>query len=193
MSPVGHAMVGFSAGILCLPEGISPRSKTLFLGTFTLLAGVPDLPLPGWGHSQYLVSHSLIVNLGLIGMLAGLLRWQAQGTWICSPKVLMGGAATWLSHMFLDSFYRHGRGIAILWPVSSARLVLPMPWFTNLDVSPRLLTAHNVRTCLVEFAFYLPFLVFALCVRYPRFFKRPSDAVRANTVIAHGTTESWEA
>jgi hypothetical protein len=76
------------------------------------------------------VSHSLFVNLALMVGVFGLLIifrvWRGQpGRW----WVLAGGAAAWLSHLVLDSFYSHGRGIRIFWPLSDAALSLPIPWF----------------------------------------------------------------
>jgi membrane-bound metal-dependent hydrolase YbcI (DUF457 family) len=97
---------------------------------FTLVATAPDFPLPFWGHYSYRVSHSLFVNLAVVAAVVGLLiaprarRSEASWRW-----VVAGGAAAWLSHLLLDSFYSHGHGIRIFWPLSDAALNLPLPWF----------------------------------------------------------------
>jgi membrane-bound metal-dependent hydrolase YbcI (DUF457 family) len=97
---------------------------------FTLVATAPDLPFPFWGHYSYRVSHSLFVNLAVVAAVVGLLivprarRSEAAWRW-----VVAGGAAAWLSHLLLDSFYSHGHGIRIFWPLSDAALNLPLPWF----------------------------------------------------------------
>ena len=74
---------------------------------------------------------------------------------------MIGGSFAWLSHLLLDSFYNHGKGIAIYWPFSNARLALPIPWF---DVGAGSL-AHLLQVFLIEFISYIPFLLLALLIR----------------------------
>jgi len=158
---VGHSLLGFSLGALAIPRGWARRPKLLAFGVFGLLAGGPDLPAPFWGHSQYLVSHSLFVNLGLIAAVMGL-AWAlprlraALGGW----PLVCAGAAAWSSHLLLDSFYSHGKGVRIFWPLSLDALNLPMPWFDvlHIGVPPHV----ALRIFAVEFAFYGTLL--ALCL-----------------------------
>ena len=35
---------------------------------FVALANLPDWPLPNWGHDRHDISHSIFVNVGLIGL-----------------------------------------------------------------------------------------------------------------------------
>jgi hypothetical protein len=153
MTIVGHSLLGLSLGTLSIPHGWSRRPKLLAFGVLGLLAGGPDLPAPFWGHSQYLISHSIFVNLGLIAGVAALaaafprLR-AALGGW----PLVCAGAAAWLSHPLLDSFYSHGRGVRMFWPLSRDVLNLPMPWFDVLQVG---IAPHAaLRIFAVEFAFY---------------------------------------
>ena len=153
MTMVGHSLLGLSLGSLAIPRGWSRRSKLLAFGVFVLLAGLPDLPTPFWGHSRYLISHSIFVNLGLIAGVAALVAAfprlrTALGGW----PVVCAGAAAWLSHLLLDSFYSHGKGVRIFWPLSGDALNLSMPWFDVLQpgVPPRV----ALRIFAVEFAFY---------------------------------------
>jgi membrane-bound metal-dependent hydrolase YbcI (DUF457 family) len=71
---------------------------------------------------------------------------------------------TWLSHLLLDSFYNHGYGVAIFWPFSTARLALPMPWF-SVVTEPMYFAAEGFREYLAEFVFYSLFLVTALITK----------------------------
>ena len=153
MTAVGHSLLGLSLGALAIPHGWSRRPKLLAFGVFGLLAGGPDLPAPFWGHSQYLVSHSLFVTLGLIAGVAALAAASprlraALGGW----PLVCAGAAAWSSHLLLDSFYSHGKGVRIFWPLSLDALNLPMPWFDVLQVGipPQVV----LRIFAVEFAFY---------------------------------------
>ncbi|MEM7348849.1 MAG: metal-dependent hydrolase [Chloroflexota bacterium] len=152
MTTVGHALTGIAIGILCLPPNRSKRWKWRYFAGLVVLADVPDLPLPYWGHSRYSVSHSLFVNLGI--MLLVLL-----GVWLLplapsikQARVLFAGSAAWLSHFLLDSFYNHGDGVAIYWPISSGHLTLPIPWFSVLPKPP--LTLQHLQIVGIEFLVY---------------------------------------
>jgi membrane-bound metal-dependent hydrolase YbcI (DUF457 family) len=66
--------------------------------------------------------------------------------------LVWAGTAAWLSHLLLDSFYSHGKGVRIFWPLSLDALNLPMPWFDVLQVG---IPPHvALRIFAVEFAFY---------------------------------------
>jgi membrane-bound metal-dependent hydrolase YbcI (DUF457 family) len=150
-----------------MPRYKSRLASSAFLCAFIAIANLPDWPLPGWGHSNYKISHSVFVNFALIVVIASLLMLFKKATrTIASWPVIIGGAAAWLSHLLLDSFYNHGLGIAIFWPFSPARLALPMPWFrTWSSVSPPL-NADTFYICLVEALFYGPILLLAVVWRY---------------------------
>jgi membrane-bound metal-dependent hydrolase YbcI (DUF457 family) len=128
MTAVGHCLTGLSFASLVVPRDWA-RKRVAF-AAFAFIATAPDFPLPFWGHTYYRVSHSLFVNLAVVAAVVGLLmvpraiRSDPAWRW-----VLLGGAAAWMSHLLLDSFYSHGRGIRIFWPFSDAALALPIPWF----------------------------------------------------------------
>ena len=153
MTMVGHSLLGFSLGALAIPRAWLVRPKLLAFGVLALLAGGPDWPTPFWGHSRYLISHSLFVNLGLVAGVVALaaaaprLR-AALGGW----PLVCAGAAAWLSHLLLDSFYSHGKGVRIFWPLSLDALNLPMPWFHVLQ--PGIPPHAALRIFAIEFAFY---------------------------------------
>ena len=60
----------------------------------------------------------------------------------------------WLSHLLLDSFYNHGRGVLIFWPLSRARLNLAIPWFATLQRPLSQFRAHTARVLLIEVMVY---------------------------------------
>jgi membrane-bound metal-dependent hydrolase YbcI (DUF457 family) len=171
MTPVAHSLVGASLGIVALPALPTRRARAAFVAGFVVLASVPDVQVPYWGHGPYYhVSHSLFVNALLIFVTAACLRlWPRTRATLGSPLVLAAGATAWLSHLLLDSFYSHGRGVPIFWPFSDhAALVLPIPSFDVLRGYPSWLSAHNVRVCLIELACYSPLLLAALWWHYRR-------------------------
>jgi hypothetical protein len=167
MTAVGHSLLGLALGSLAIPHRWSRRTKLLAFGAFGLLAGGPDLPAPSWGHSQYLISHSIFVNLGLVAGVVALVAASprlraALGGW----PLLCAGAAAWLSHLLLDSFYSHGQGVRIFWPLSLDALNLSMPWFDVLYVG---IPIHEaLRIFAVEFAFYASLLGVCLLWRARR-------------------------
>ena len=165
MTSVGHSLTGIAIGVLSMPRARSPRFKVVFLAAFAVLANLPDLPVPGWGHSRYDISHSVFVNAGWI------LLAVADMAFLPKVRRVIGGwpvvacaAGAWLSHLLLDTFYNHGRGLAIFWPFSSASLRLPIPWFSTTPAWWKL-TAHSLRVTSIETLFYGGVLVLCIAIR----------------------------
>lgn len=164
MTPVGHSLTGLALGVLGAPREASRRARAAYAALFVVLPNAPDLPLPGWGHSDYVVSHSLLANAALAALAARLV--------VASPRLLahLGGtrglacaALAWMSHMLLDAFYNHHKGVGIYWPFSSAHLDLGLPWFRTLH-SARF-DALTARILLVEAFFYGVVLLAAIAAR----------------------------
>ena len=147
MTTVGHSLTGLSLAVLSLPPGQSRRWYILTTICFVVLANVSDVPLPGWGHSAYHISHSVFVTLLLASLLALLLYWPTFYEQV-GVKVMAAWTLAWLSHLPLDSMYAHGQGIAIFWPLSDAHLAMPVSWFETLSLPAR--SEHNLRVFRVE-------------------------------------------
>jgi membrane-bound metal-dependent hydrolase YbcI (DUF457 family) len=167
MTPVGHSLMGLAIGWIAVPAEFSRRAKIVTLGAFIALPNAPDWPLPGWGHDRYDISHSIFVTLGAIAVamvLAFIALWRTR---YFAWRLIVGGAIAWLSHLLLDTFYFGRRGIAMFWPVSEARVSLPMPWFTVMELKP-LVSAHNARVFAIEAAFYGAILALVVAWRWRR-------------------------
>ncbi|HSO19003.1 MAG TPA: metal-dependent hydrolase, partial [Desulfosarcina sp.] len=150
MTFIGHSRVGAALAQATLPAETNWKQWLLTVNVYVLLAFLPDLPLPGWGHSAYFLSHSLLVNLGLmvpLTLAAACLRSKIP---FLTVPLVAGAALAWLSHFPLDALYNHGHGVAIYWPFSEAALNLPLPWFETLDMREPLTALHNRRVFLVE-------------------------------------------
>lgn len=165
MSPVGHSLVGIAIGSIALRRCQRPPGRLGGLAVFVALANLPDWPLPGWGHDAYHVSHSLLVNLALIAATTAVLRHRLG--W----RLLAAGTAAWLSHLLLDSFYNHGLGVQIGWPVADYRLNLPIPWLQTLDMA-NLLSWRNASVVGFELLTLGPFVIAALMVAKRTFLVR---------------------
>ena len=165
MTIVGHSLVATTLAILFTPASRTVRQKALFICVFVFAAHIPDLPLPGWGHWQYHISHSIMVNMVLMASTVMLLCYLKYIKLWGSYRIVIGVLITWLSHFLLDSLYNHGNGIGIFWPFTDNKLSLPLPWFATLQNSPSVLSQHNLKVFFMEFLFYFPvFLtVFFIC------------------------------
>lgn len=157
MSPVGHSLVGLAIGFVAIC-GPASRSRRLCLGAlFVAVANLPDWPLPGWGHSAYLVSHSLFVNGALIGGV-WLALWRRLAN-RSTRRLWLLCLVAWLSHLLLDSMYGHGLGLAIGWPVSDFRLTLPVLWLPTLDLDQPLWGQRNLSVGFLELLTFGPLLI----------------------------------
>lgn len=146
-------MTGLAIGCAVCPNGFSRRARALVLATFAVLANAPDAPLPSWGHSRYDLSHSLLVTSVLTGGAAAALLAVRRWTSGLPLALIGGGAVAWYSHLLLDTFYNHGKGVALFWPVSDARVALPIPFFATMKPAT-LISAHNATVFAIEAAAY---------------------------------------
>jgi hypothetical protein len=166
--------MGTAIGLFCMPQRASARWKIGYFAVFLVLSNIPDLPFAHWGHHRYDISHSLFVNLFLCLLMVALLGWHLNiRHFIGDGKVLYAGMVAWLSHVVLDSFYNHGRGVAIFWPLSDARLALPLPWFSVAPFPPFNLAL--LQECAIEFASYVPLVLLAYCLRRSNWSPKPSS------------------
>lgn len=173
MTQVGHTLTGVAIGVLSLPKKTTVRWKIVYFIVFMVFPNIPDIRIKYWGHHRYNISHSIFTNLFLIVVLVILFAiLKPLHRHIRTYRVVIGGVFAWLSHLLLDSFYNHGNGIAIYWPFSQARLVLPIPWFSVVPHSPPPFTPEILRIYGIEFLAYFPLLIIAImikmyCIHHP--------------------------
>ena len=161
MTFVGHTLVGATIGAMMPLPKTGKISRSAFILAVVVCANLPDLPLPGWGHSNYRVSHSIFVGIVLISCGVILLRGlQVARNTVGSWLVVLAGSMALVSHYFLDSIYNHGMGIAVFWPLSDARIVFPISWFSIMKSDP-FFCWHNVKVWSIELLFCGAF--FAVC------------------------------
>jgi membrane-bound metal-dependent hydrolase YbcI (DUF457 family) len=168
MTTVGHGLTGLSIAVLTLPRGRSLLWYLLVGHFFIFFANVPDFPLPGWGHADYHISHSIFVTALLASFLALLLLLPGFNAQV-GAKVLLAWSLAWFSHMPLDALYSHNIGIAIFWPFSDAHLSMPVPWFDTIRWPPR--SAHNLRVFGIETLCFGVLLI--MCIGLRRLSARP--------------------
>ena len=145
--------MGLAIGCAVVPRDFNRRQTALTLMTFVALANTPDWPLPGWGHDRYDVSHSIFVTIAIVVIAAGVTTVWLRRTPYFRWRLIAGGAVAWLSHLLLDTLYDGRKGLAMFWPVSDARVSLPIPCFRTMQLSP-LVSAHNASVFAIEAIVY---------------------------------------
>ena len=71
----------------------------------------------------------------------------------------------WFSHLLLDTFYNHGKGIGLFWPFSTWRLALPIPWFETLHKPLPYFDSHAIRVYAIELISFAPVFLIAVFIR----------------------------
>ena len=171
MSPVGHTLTGLSIGYGFLPWDSSKSQHVAWLATSAIFANAPDWPLPYWGHDRYDISHSIFSTIVGIAVFVTFARTVPALRLRVPMRIAITAALAWLSHLLLDTFYNHGNGLAVFWPISDARIALPIAWFSTLQLPP-IVSKHNLRVMLIEAIAYG--LVLACVVVARRMFVRGS-------------------
>lgn len=121
MASIGHIATGALVGAVYAK---TTNTKPLpAVAAFAALAVAPDLDLlaipfgvRGTPLEHRVLSHSWLFA-GVLGLAVGLLAWR-------KPFRMLTGAMVFLavgSHGMLDALTKHGRGPALLWPLSDTR------------------------------------------------------------------------
>lgn len=166
MTIIGHTIAGATIAVLAVPAGTTRRRLLAVVGVFAFLANFPDLPVPGWGHDRYDISHSIFV-IGALLTLAVTLAFLSEGftAWSGGRRIIIAGSLACLSHLLLDTFYNHGLGLRMFWPVSNRGFSLAIACFDVLQTSLPKITMHSLRVFAIELACYGPIFVAAVVFR----------------------------
>jgi VanZ family protein len=157
-----------------MPDDRRASQKTIHILVCALLATLPDWPIKNWGHDRYYFSHSIFNNLLLIGLgwtifyvIPRIWRKYSSNSKISgvSWQLMIGGSLAWLSHLLLDTFYNHRKGLMMFWPLSDARLALPIPWLAVVRRPLLPVTAGNIRILLLDFVTFFPLVILAIVIR----------------------------
>jgi hypothetical protein len=180
MTEVGHILTGATIGVACMPEQKPLRWRFVYFLIFILLAVIPDIKIKYWGHDRYYISHSLFTNvLAMFGVILFLSRRKGLIDELGGRMIVVGGGLAWLSHLFLDTFYNHGKGLAMFWPISEARLALPIAWFSVVKNIPPPMTWETARILLIEFVCYGALLLIVIFLKrsgvIQRIIKKPPN------------------
>ncbi len=158
MTFVGHSIVGLSVAA----GAVDGKKRTFFYcaaAVFMLFANFPDL---AFRIIPYFESHSLITVLVILAagnLTIWFFRKRIPGLeW---KLILLGNLAV-LSHLLLDTFYNHGKGLMLFWPVSGARTALPIPWLAIMPSPFFPITEAHVKVLLLELVTFAPLLILVI-------------------------------
>ncbi len=169
MASFGHVAVGLAAGRAFLPRGASTRALATAMVVFSVLSLLPDadvvafvLRIPyanQFGHRG--ASHSLAVAVAM-----SLLAWPVAKV-LAQParRVALFVLLVVASHGLLDTLTDGGLGCALLWPLTAARYFAPWRPLPVAPIGAHLLSARGLHVIAVEFAFFLPCLLYAVVPR----------------------------
>jgi len=167
MTSLGHSLVGASIGLVCMPGLKKAHHRLLFLVGIIAVASLPDWPIPGWGHYRLHISHSVVVNGGIMLLLVLGLRGFAGATLPTYRPVLVGMPITWMSHFLLDTLYVDS-SMAIFWPLSDSAVSLPVPWLKTMPHVPPPFDRQILLIFWYEILTFLPFFILAVIWRARR-------------------------
>jgi hypothetical protein len=167
MTSLGHSLVGASIGLACLPAFKRMRSRLLFLVGIIAVASLPDWPLPGWGHYRLDISHSVIVNSGLILGITLAIYGLGRPTLRTYRCAAAGAAVAWLSHILMDTLYVDS-AMVIFWPLSATGVSLPVPWLYTMPHVPPPFDGKILKIFWYEALTFMPFFILAAIWRKSR-------------------------
>ena len=165
-SPLGHALGGIGAGWLAggrLPAGSGDEHRLAREALLFGLAGtLPDLDLLVGAHSTY--THSL----GAVAIVAAVTALLTRGR---HPRLVLGVAAAWASHVLLDwlgSDTSPPIGIMALWPFSDGFYQSSLFLFDAISRRywlPQEFIWHNLRAAVGELVILAPLVYVARRLR----------------------------
>ena len=166
MASLGHIVVGMAAARVQSGGAGGRRPALAAMLFWAALSFLPDADVVGfglgiryedaWGHRG--ATHSLAFSLALgaaIGVLAPRFGRPALRTGVMAAMVVA-------SHALLDTLTDGGLGCALFWPFDLTRYFAP---WTPLPVSPiglGYLSPYGLYVATVEFAVFVPLLLYAL-------------------------------
>lgn len=155
MTFVGHSLVGVSLAAAGFPN-MKNRRFILTVALFVAFANFPDL---AFRIIPYYESHSLITVLVIIAAAVSWMALVRRRKFLEERRLILLGSLAVISHLLLDTFYNHGQGLMLFWPLSESRQAFPIPWLSVLWPPYWPVTERHMTVWLLEFATFAPLLL----------------------------------
>jgi inner membrane protein len=163
MASIGHVAVGMLAGRLHGARNGKELCKTM--AAYAGLSMLPDLdivPLAFGVHDTGLYGHRGITHTWLFAALVSVIAWCIFRKGRIPIRVAVLTFITIASHGLLDASTTDSRGIHLLWPLVSERIVMPIRPIPVAPSGIAFLSWRGVQVSLVESVYFLPLVVLAL-------------------------------
>ena len=176
MASIGHIAIGMAAGRLYAPRERDTKALAFRMIALSAASLLPDADVISFhlgiayeapfGHRG--ASHSLVAAL-MLGLLAGLVgTWQALDRARARRRGVRIGVLTGLvalTHGPLDAMTDGGRGVALLWPFSTARIFFPWQPIPVAPIGIHFLSREGLAVARFELLAFAPFFLYALWPR----------------------------
>jgi len=173
MPGFGHVAVGMAAARARAPGEWSRGRLAASMAAWGALSLAPDLDVIGFrfgvpygsefGHRG--ATHSLVAAIAggvLVGAIASARRRRLQ--W----KLGLAAIAVLASHGLLDAMTDGGRGVALLWPFTTARYFFALHPIPVAPIAAGMLSARGAYVTVVELVLFAPFWLWAIRPRQQR-------------------------
>jgi len=164
MPSVGHFAVALAGGRVARPAGRARRA--VWLAALVAVSLAPDLDVVAFrlgipygapfGHRG--AAHSIVVGV-VLGLAVGLVGWRLG---MRLGPAMAAAVVVSMSHGILDTFTNGGRGIALLWPFSNARLFAPWRPIPVAPIGLAFFSPRGVAVMLHELLLFAPLFAIAL-------------------------------
>ena len=162
-SPIAHSLVAVMLGRRLTPSLLSLRGMgmLLYAGFFSMLPDIDAVVGIGLGDlGRY--HNNMTHSLGFIA-LVGLATWSVTRLLAlpCPRRWAAIASGCMLLHVLMD-FVTVGRGVMLLWPLTSRRFAPPVTLFHGLHWSEGLWSRSHLITAATELAIMLPLTLWVL-------------------------------
>jgi|GEM_PF-336200 len=163
MASIGHVAVGMLAGRLHGARDGKDLCKTM--AAYSGLSLLPDLdilPLAFGVHDSGLSGHRGITHTWLFAAIVAAVAWFIFRKGRNPSRVAVLTFITVASHGLLDASTTDSRGIHLLWPLVSERMVMPIRPIPVAPSGIEFLSWRGIQVSLVESVYFLPLAILAL-------------------------------
>ena len=167
MPGFGHIAVGMLVARLRAERGTSRRALAASMAAWSALSLAPDLDVIGFhfgvpycapfGHRG--ATHSFVAALAGAALTAAVDATRRKRV---SWGLALSALAVLASHGVLDSMTDGGRGVALLWPFTTARFFAP---FRPIPVAPigiAIFSAYGAQVTAIEVLMFAPLWLWAI-------------------------------
>jgi inner membrane protein len=170
MAGFGHIAVGLASGRFISTTAEHWRGVLRKMGVAILLALLPDfdlIPLAFGLPDRGLFGHRGVMHTPFFALTVGVATFVALRLWTRRPlRDVVRAALIALmlvgSHGVLDALAQEGRGVLVLWPLSSARFHFIWRPIPDAPTGLAFFSGVGMRHLAVELCYFFPLVAYAL-------------------------------